>query len=150
MFLVSLEEFKSFTAENIESLCVQCEEDGITKFLMTDIPFFKCKSIMTLNYLISNNILILSLEIIISSFACEHCGYKNSEVQFGGKIGDNGVEYTLNVVNPQQLNRQIVKSEQCSIRIPALELEIPAKTQKGTINTIEGFLYKTIEGLNQV
>lgn len=34
-------------------------------------------------------------EIIIVSFECEHCGYKNNEVQFGGKIKEQGVKYEL-------------------------------------------------------
>ena len=47
-------------AAPIESLCMNCEEQGITKFMITKIPFFN--------------------EIMISAFHCEHCGYKNSEV----------------------------------------------------------------------
>lgn len=27
-------------------------------------------------------------ELIVTSFYCEECGNKNSEVQFGGKLGD--------------------------------------------------------------
>jgi zinc finger protein len=45
------------------------------------------------------------------------------------------------------MNRSVVKSECATIRIPELDLEIPPQTQKGTINTLEGFLQKTIEGL---
>lgn len=46
------------------------------------------------------------------------------------------------------MDRQVVKSEYATIKIPALDLEIPPQTQKGTINTVEGFLQKTIEGLS--
>jgi zinc finger protein len=45
------------------------------------------------------------------------------------------------------MNRSIVKSEYATIKVPELDLEIPPQTQKGTINTVEGFLAKTIEGL---
>ena len=48
------------------------------------------------------------------------------------------------------MNRNVVKSEHATIRIPELDLEIPTQTQKGTINTVEGFLSKTIEGLNDM
>jgi zinc finger protein len=36
------------------------------------------------------------------------------------------------------------------VKIPALDLEIPAQTQKGSINTIEGFILKTIEGIEDL
>ena len=38
------------------------------------------------------------------------------------------------------LSRQIVKSDSATIRIPELDFEIPAATQKGTISTVEGLL----------
>lgn len=47
------------------------------------------------------------------------------------------------------MNRSVVKSEYATIRIPELELEIPPQTQKGTINTVEGFISKTIDGINE-
>lgn len=48
------------------------------------------------------------------------------------------------------MNRNVVKSENATIRIPELDLEIPPQTQKGTINTVEGYLQKTIEGLSDL
>lgn len=86
----------------------------------------------------------------MSSFQCENCGYKNTEVQFGGQIADFGVHYELKVISPVHMNRTVVKSEHASIRIPELDLEIPAETQKGSINTLEGFLNKTVEGLQEM
>ena len=50
-------------------------------------------------------------------------------------------------MNALNMNRNVVKSETATIRIPELDLEIPSPTQKGTIKTVEGFLAKTIEGL---
>ena len=66
-------------SEVIESLCMDCQKNGETRFMYTKIPVFK--------------------EIIISSFYCEHCGAKNTEVQFGGQLGDTGCKYVLNVAN---------------------------------------------------
>lgn len=86
----------------------------------------------------------------MSSFACEHCGFKNTETQFGGKIGDFGVRYELKVVSTVHMNRNVVKSDYATITIPELGLEIPTITQKGSISTIEGFLSKTIDGLNDL
>jgi len=48
------------------------------------------------------------------------------------------------------MNRNVVKSEHAIIKIPELDLEIPPQTQKGTVNTVEGFLSKTIEGLSDL
>ena len=59
----------------IQSLCMECQRNGETRFMYTKIPMFK--------------------EIILSSFACEHedCGFRNNEVQFGGKLSDYGCKY---------------------------------------------------------
>lgn len=59
----------------ISSLCMECQENGETRFMYTKIPMFK--------------------EIILSSFSCEHCGFRNNEVQFGGKLGDYGCKFKL-------------------------------------------------------
>jgi zinc finger protein len=110
--------------------------------LFTKIPFFK--GILSLY---KTN--VYYIEIILSSFACSECGHKNTEVQFGGKLADFGIKYELKVVSAIHMNRQVVKSEFATIRIPELDLEIPPQTQKGSINTIEGFIQKTIEGLSE-
>ena len=114
----------------IESLCMECEENGETRFMYTKIPMFK--------------------EIILSSFSCEHCGHRNNEVQFGGKLGDYGCRYKLAVIDQDGLNRSIVKSEFATIKIPELDFEIPPQTQKGSIKTVEGFLLSTIEGISEL
>ena len=71
----------------IESMCMNCQENGETKLLFTKIPFFR--------------------EIIISSFQCEHCDFSNNEVQFGGEIKEKGVKYVFTVQTPEDLNRQV-------------------------------------------
>lgn len=114
----------------IESVCMDCKKNGETRFMYTKIPMFK--------------------EIILSSFACDHCGYRDNEVQFGGKLGDKGCKYSLNVTDQDCLNRSVVKSEFATIRIPELDFEIPPQTQKGSIKTVEGYLLTTIEGLSEL
>lgn len=47
----------------------------------------------------------------------------------------------------QDLDRQIVKSDRASVRIPELDFEIPPGTQNGVFTTIEGLLDKAIDGL---
>ena len=67
-------------------------------------------------------------EIILSSFYCDNCGFKNTEVQFGGKLEDNGVKYVFKVTDATAINRSVVKSEYATIRIPELDFEIPPQT----------------------
>ena len=115
-------------SDKVSSLCMDCHEQGETRFMYTKIPMFK--------------------EIILSSFYCDHCGMKNTEVQFSGKLADTGVKYVYKVTDEAAINRSIVKSEYATIRIPELDFEIPPQTQKGSINTVEGFIARSIEGIS--
>lgn len=117
-------------SDEIDSLCMECHAMGKTKFMYTKIPMFK--------------------EIILSSFYCDSCGLKNTEVQFGGKLADFGVKYILKVTDAASMNRSIVKSEYATIRIPELDFEIPPQTQKGSINTVEGFIARSIMGISEL
>nr|CCA23447.1 conserved hypothetical protein [Albugo laibachii Nc14] len=111
----------------MESLCMHCGDNGVTTLLLTFIPYFR--------------------EIILMSFECEHCGYRNSEVQFGGTIQEQGCKIEFVVEKASDLNRQIIKADSATVIFPELEFEIPPKTQRGSINTIEGLLQKAIENL---
>ncbi|XP_034724168.1 zinc finger protein ZPR1 [Etheostoma cragini] len=113
----------------IESLCMNCYKNGMTRLLLTKIPFFK--------------------EVIISSFSCAHCNWSNTEIQSAGRIQDQGVCYTLKVKTKQDLNREVVKSDSATTRIPELDFEIPPFTQKGALSTIEGLLDRAVSGLEQ-
>ncbi|XP_071447318.1 zinc finger protein ZPR1 [Hetaerina americana] len=113
----------------IESLCLNCEKNGITRLLLTKIPFYK--------------------EVILMSFECEHCGLRNNEIQPGGEIQEKGVKITVDVKNKEDLNRQVVKSDFASIKILEVDLEIPAQSQRGDITTIEGILQRSIDALLQ-
>uniref|UniRef100_A0A4W3GZ89 ZPR1 zinc finger n=1 Tax=Callorhinchus milii TaxID=7868 RepID=A0A4W3GZ89_CALMI len=113
----------------LESLCMNCYSNGVTRLLLTKIPFFK--------------------EIIVSSFMCDHCGWSNSEVQSAGRIQEQGVRYTLRVSSMQDMNREVVKADSATTRIPELDFEIPAFTQKGALSTLEGLIDRTITGLEQ-
>lgn len=128
--------FKDIAADDIdcepteiESLCMNCYQNGMTRLLLTRIPFFK--------------------EIIVSSFSCPHCCWSNTEIQSAGRIQDQGIRYTLNVKTKQDLNREVVKAESATTRIPELDFEIPPYTQKGALSTIEGLLDRAVAGLEQ-
>merc|ERR1719309_1902106 len=113
----------------IESLCMECGSNGMTKLLLTKIPHYK--------------------EVILMSFNCEECGLNNNEIQSGGVIQERGIRIELTVKNQRDLSRQVVKSDFASVQIPDLELEIPRMSQKGEITTVEGILTRTVSGLEQ-
>lgn len=128
--------FKDISADDedlqpteIESLCMNCYQNGTTRLLLTKIPFFK--------------------EIIISSFSCANCDWTNTEIQSAGRIQEQGVCYTLKVQSKQDLNREVVKAECATTRIPELDFEIPPFTQKGSLSTVEGLIDRAVAGLEQ-
>ncbi|NXS13614.1 ZPR1 protein, partial [Neodrepanis coruscans] len=102
---------------------------GVTRLLLTRIPFFK--------------------EIIVSSFSCDSCSWSNAEIQSAGRIQEQGVCYTLAVTSRQDMNREVVKTDCATARIPELDFEIPAFTQKGVLTTIEGIIDRAVTGLEQ-
>ncbi|KAG8869551.1 nucleolar zinc-finger protein [Serendipita sp. 405] len=109
----------------IESLCMVCGEQGMTRMMLTSIPYFK--------------------EVIVSSFFCEHCSARNNEVQSAGTIRDFGLVYTIKVLTNADLNRQLVKSQYCTVTVPEFELTIPPS--KGQLTTIEGLLKNVMDDL---
>jgi len=113
----------------IESLCVNCGNNGMTKLLLTKIPHYK--------------------EVILMSFSCDDCGFSNNEIQSGGVIQEKGIRIELTVKTQRDLSRQVVKSDFATVRVPSIELEIPRMSQKGEITTVEGILTRTLAGLEQ-
>lgn len=104
--------------DEIESLCMNCHEDGITRLLLTRIPFFR--------------------EIVIMSFSCEKCGFQNNEIQSAGQIQPKGAKYALRVEKEDDLQRNVVKSDVCAFRIEDVDLEIPPG--KGQYSNVEGII----------
>ncbi|XP_073273551.1 uncharacterized protein [Primulina huaijiensis] len=113
----------------VESLCMRCGDNGITRFLLTLIPHFR--------------------KILLSAFECTHCGERNNEVQFAGEIQPNGCQYRLEVPSgdKKMFNRQVVKSETATIKIPELDFEIPTEAQRGSLSTVEGILVRAADEL---
>ncbi|KAF2691318.1 zinc finger protein-like protein zpr1 [Lentithecium fluviatile CBS 122367] len=109
----------------IESLCMNCHEDGTTRLLLTKIPYFR--------------------EIVIMSFECPHCHFKNAEVQTAGEIQQRGVKITLRVDNAEDLNRQVVKSDSAVFRVEDIDLEIPPG--RGQLTNVEGILAMVAQDL---
>lgn len=83
------------------------------------------------------------------SFSCEHCGYENNETQPASEIEPNGCRITLQVNSIEDLNRRVVKSDRTGVKFVELDFEIPAKSQKGEVTTVEGIIDRSIAGLEQ-
>lgn len=49
----------------------------------------------------------------------------------------------------QDMNREVVKTDCASARIPELDFEVPAFSQKGVLTTIEGIIDRAVAGLEQ-
>lgn len=111
----------------ISSLCMDCGKNGVTKMMLTRIPFYR--------------------DVIISSFNCEHCHSSNTGVDSANKIQDQGIKMKLTVSNARDLNRSLIKSDYATLKVPAIDLEIPPLTQKGLLTTIEGVLERVITNL---
>lgn len=112
--------------QELESLCMNCHEQGVTRLLFTQIPYFR--------------------EVVLMSFECPHCGFKNSEIQPASEIQIKGVKYVLKVEEKEDMNRQVVKSDQCSCKFAELDVEIPP--QRGQLTTVEGLLQQIYEDLS--
>lgn len=113
--------------EEIESLCMNCHEDGITRMLLTRIPYFR--------------------EIIIMSFSCEKCGFQNNEISSAGEIQPKGAKFALRVEKNEDLQRNVVKSDVCAFKIEDIDLEIPPG--KGQYSNIEGIVSAVKADLEQ-
>ncbi|MCJ1433447.1 nucleolar zinc-finger protein [Xylographa pallens] len=111
--------------EEIESLCMNCGENGTTRLLLTKIPYFR--------------------EIILMSFFCEHCYFKNTEVQSAGEIQEKGAKYVLKMDTMPDMERQLVKSDSAIFRVEELDLEIPAG--RGRLTNVEGILAEILRDL---
>ncbi|TKW57013.1 Zinc finger protein ZPR1 [Colletotrichum tanaceti] len=112
--------------EEIESLCMNCGKNGITRLLLTSIPYFR--------------------EIIIMSFSCEECGFANSEVQPAGSIQPKGTYYELRLTAMDDFSRQVVKSDTATVKFTELDLEVPSG--KGQLTNVEGLLSTVINDLD--
>lgn len=125
----------------VESLCSRCQANGRTSFMLVKIPHFK--------------------ETLLASFECGSCGWKNKEVSSMATLQDFGIRIEVSVERPEDLNRQLVKSEHCTLLVPELELELPPAAQsllesddqttvrasKAVLTTIEGLLQGVVADL---
>ena len=93
--------------------------------LLTKIPFFR--------------------EVILMSFYCEHCNFKNNEIQPAGQIQEQGAKYTFKLDQMDDLERQVVKSDTAILRIEELDIEVPPG--RGRLTNVEGILSEVHQDL---
>ncbi|KAI8379681.1 ZPR1 zinc-finger domain-containing protein [Radiomyces spectabilis] len=100
--------------------CSHCNAPSETNMHLIDIPHFK--------------------EVVIMATNCQQCGYKSNEVKAGGPISAKGKRITLKITDPEDLSRDILKSETCGLSIPEIDLEVTRGTLGGRFTTVEGLL----------
>ncbi|KAJ2613555.1 nucleolar zinc-finger protein [Coemansia sp. RSA 1365] len=114
------------SASEVESLCMQCQNNGVTRLLLTRIPHFK--------------------SVILMAFECPHCGFKNNEVRSGEAMQETGHIHELRCTTKADLNRQIVRNNTASISIPEIEFTAPPASSS-SLTTAEGLVSRFIEDL---
>eukprot|EP00920_Eleutheroschizon_duboscqi_P040644 GHVT01097176.1.p1 GENE.GHVT01097176.1~~GHVT01097176.1.p1 ORF type:complete len:478 (-),score=67.14 GHVT01097176.1:1744-3177(-) len=114
---------------SIESRCMECGKNGMTKLMLTKIPHFR--------------------EVVLSSFECPHCGNRNTGVESGAPLQEKGLSISLVVKSLEDISRQVIKSEHATLTIKELEFEIPSSTQRGVTSTVEGILSKAADDLEK-
>ncbi|CAG1962999.1 unnamed protein product [Fusarium graminearum] len=111
--------------EEIESLCMNCGKNGMTRLLLTAIPYFR--------------------EVVIMSFSCEHCNLQNNEIQAAGTVQPKGTHYELRLTDLADFSRQVIKSDTATVKFIELDLEIPEG--RGQLTNVEGLLTTVIDDL---
>ncbi|KAJ5894771.1 nucleolar zinc-finger protein [Penicillium taxi] len=110
----------------VESLCMNCHENGVTRLLLLRVPFFR--------------------DIIVESFYCEHCNFSNNGVKTAGEIQEQGCKYTLEVENEEDLQRQVIRSDISIFKVESLGIEMPKGESQ--LTNIEGVIQRIHENLS--
>ncbi|KAJ5281604.1 zf-ZPR1-domain-containing protein [Penicillium angulare] len=110
---------------SVESLCMNCHENGTTRLLLLRVPFFR--------------------DIILESFECPHCHFKNNSIKSAGQIQELGSKYVLEVENIDDMQRQVVRSDVAVFKLESLGIEMP---KEGQLTNIEGLVQKMHESLD--
>lgn len=109
-------------AIELDTPCMNCHKMGKTRMCTCSIPYFK--------------------EIIVIAFTCDYCLHRETEVKTGGGISDKGKVYTIKVNKPEDLNRDLFKSETAEIEIPEIGCTVVSGSLGGILSTVEGVLEK--------
>lgn len=83
------------------------------------------------------------------AFSCDYCGYRNTDIKHGGGISDKATRIVFKVEKPEDMNRDVFKSDSCIMAIPEVDFAMAAGTLGGVYTTVEGLLDKTIANLEE-
>ncbi|GFO47007.1 Zinc finger protein zpr1 [Plakobranchus ocellatus] len=108
--------------------CPDCSSPCDTNMKLVNIPFFK--------------------EVIIMATTCEKCGHRDNEVKSSGGVEPQGQLITLQMTTPEDMSRDVLKSETAGLRIPELDFEMEPGTLGGKFTTVEGLLEDAKNQLN--
>ncbi|PGH17100.1 hypothetical protein AJ80_04975 [Polytolypa hystricis UAMH7299] len=109
----------------LESLCMNCHKDGVTKLLLLRVPFFR--------------------DVILESFECPHCYFKNNSVKSADMIQELAALYTLECQSMADFERQVIISESGIFRLETLGIEMPKS--EGQLTNVEGMVSKILTQL---
>ncbi|WVZ24905.1 hypothetical protein V8G54_003449 [Vigna mungo] len=139
---------------SLESLCMRCGENGITRFLLTLIPHFRKVCLVycsiyscdwqvvtvfdpsligTMKY----SLLVKFNHVVVVTLWQSH----QANRRYSNTLYHLSSSHSVNV-HAEMLNRQVVKSESATIKIPELDFEIPPEAQRGSLSTVEGILMR--------
>ena len=105
---------------DIAVYCPGCNQVAKMLTQMVNIPHFK--------------------QVILTTTVCDDCGYKTNDVKTGGAVPEKGKRIWLDVKDPKDLGRDILKSETCVLSIPECEVTVQPGTMGGRFTTVEGLL----------
>ncbi len=108
--------------------CPGCGKPAYMNLQMVKIPYFK--------------------EVVVNAVVCPACGYKTSDVKTGGEIPGKGQRIWLEVQDPMDLRRDILKSETCLLKVPECMVEVVPGTMGGRFTTVEGILTQIRDDLH--
>ena len=108
--------------------CPGCSKAALFNIQKVNIPYFK--------------------EVFICAVVCKRCGYKSNDVKTGGEIPAKGTRIWLEVKETADLQRDILKSETCLLKIPACQVEVQPGTMGGRFTTVEGLLTQIRDDLH--
>ncbi|XP_037044909.1 zinc finger protein ZPR1 [Bradysia coprophila] len=102
------------------TLCHECKAPCETNMKVTSIPHFK--------------------DVVIMATNCDACGSRTNEVKSGGGIEDKGVKFEIAIQDREDMSRDVLKSDNCSLSIPELDCYVGPSALAGRFTTVEGIL----------
>lgn len=98
----------------------------MTRILLLRVPFFR--------------------DIILESFECEHCNFKDNSMKSAGQIQEKGSKYTLEVENEDDFQRQVIRSDVSIFKLESVGIEMPKGESQ--LTTVEGVIARIHESLS--